>query len=256
MRIIENRSDFVNSLAKGLAVIACFDSINPELTISQVAELNDLSRASARRILLTLTALGYVKERGTKYSLSPKTLSLGYGFLASAGVADVIAPHIAELSADIRESVSAAVLEGSEIIYVARSAPAKVMQIRIAIGTRFPAAATSLGRALMADLPESDLIEVLKSKPPQMATPFTKTAIKDLMAEMEAVRKQGFAVVDQELELGLKSISVPIRDQSREIVAAINIATVGKTSKTTLERSLLPALKACAKEIEAELALL
>jgi IclR family pca regulon transcriptional regulator len=256
MRIIENRSDFVNSLAKGLAVIACFDAINPELTISEVAELNDLSRASARRILLTLTTLGYVKERGSKYSLSPKTLSLGYGFLASAGVADVIAPHIAELSADVRESVSAAVLDGPEIVYVARSAPAKVMQIRIAIGTRFPAAATSLGRALMADLPESELSQLLKSKPPQMATPFTKTALKDLMAAMEAVRKQGFAFVDQELELGLKSISVPVRGPSRDIVAAINIATVAKTSKTTLERSLLPALKTCAREIEAELALL
>jgi IclR family pca regulon transcriptional regulator len=256
MRIIENRSDFVNSLAKGLAVIACFDSAHPELTISEVAELNDLSRASARRILLTLTALGYVRERGAKYSLSPKTLSLGYGFLASEGVADVIAPRIAELSADIRESVSAAVLDGSEIVYVARSAPAKVMQIRIAIGTRFPAAATSLGRALMSDLPEGELIEVLKSKPPQMATPFTKTAIKDLMSEMETVRKQDYAFVDQELELGLKSISVPVRGASREIVAAINIATVGKISKTTLERSLLPALKACAREIEAELGLL
>lgn len=256
MRITENRSDFVNSLAKGLAVISCFDAEKPELTISEVAELNDLSRASARRILLTLAQLGYVRERGTKYSLSPKTLSLGYGFLASAGVADVIAPHIAELSADIRESVSAAVLDGSEIIYVARSAPAKVMQIRIAIGTRFPAAATSLGRALLADLPDHELLEALRSKPPQMATPFTKTAIKDLVLEIENVRKQGFAFVDQELELGLKSISVPVRGSNGAIVAAINIATVGKTSKTTLERSLLPALKSTAKEIEAELALL
>lgn len=256
MRITENRSDFVNSLAKGLAVISCFDAEKPELTISEVAELNDLSRASARRILLTLAQLGYVKERGTKYSLSPKTLSLGYGFLASAGVADIIAPHIAELSADIRESVSAAVLDGSEIIYVARSAPAKVMQIRIAIGTRFPAAATSLGRALLADLPDEELLEALRNKPPQMATPFTKTAIKDLVLEIETVRKQGFAFVDQELELGLKSISVPVRASNGAIVAAINIATVGKTSKTTLERSLLPALKSTAKEIEAELALL
>ena len=256
MRIDGSSSDFLNSLAKGLAVIACFDAKHPELTISEVAQLNDLSRASARRILLTLTSLGYVKERGTKYSLSPTTLSLGYGFLASAGVSDVIAPHIAELSADLRESVSAAVLDGSEIIYVARSAPFKVMQIRIAIGSRFPAAATSLGRALLADLPEDQLLEVLTHKPPQMSTPFTKTAIKDLTSEMETVRKQGYAFVDQELELGLKSISVPVRGSNGAIAAAINIATVGKTSKTTIERSLLPALKACAKKIETEMALL
>lgn len=256
MRLPESRPDFVNSLAKGLSVIASFDSDRPEMTISEVAELNDLSRASARRILLTLAELGYVKDRGTKYSLSPKTLSLGYGFLSSAGVADVIAPHIAELSADIRESVSAAVLEGSEVIYVARSAPTKVMQVRISIGSRFPAAATSLGRALLSDLPQEKLLEVLKNKPPQMATPFTKTAIKDLQAAIEIVRKQGYAFVDQELELGLKSIAVPIRGGDGSVVAALNVATVGKTSRTTLERSLLPALRACAKDIEAELALL
>jgi IclR family pca regulon transcriptional regulator len=256
MRLNESRSDFVNSLAKGLSVIASFDSDRPEMTISEVADLNDLSRASARRILLTLAELGYVKERGTKYSLSPKTLSLGYGFLSSAGVADVIAPHIAELSADIRESVSAAVLDGSEVIYVARSAPTKVMQVRISIGSRFPAAATSLGRALLSDLDEAALLEVLKSKPPQMATPFTKTAIKDLVSAIELVRKQGFAFVDQELELGLKSIAVPVRGGNGAVIASINVATVGKTSKTTLERSLLPALRACAKEIESELALL
>jgi IclR family pca regulon transcriptional regulator len=256
MRLPEGRSDFVNSLAKGLAVISSFDSDKPEMTISEVAELNDLSRASARRILLTLTELGYVRERGTRYSLSPKTLSLGYGFLSSAGVADVIAPHIAELSADIRESVSAAVLDGSEIVYVARSAPTKVMQVRISIGSRFPAAATSLGRALLADLSDDQISALLKTKPPKMATPFTKTAIKDLTLAIEQVRKQGYSFVDQELELGLKSIAVPVRNASGKVIAALNVATVGKTSKTTLERTLLPALRACAQAIENELALL
>lgn len=256
MRLPEGRSDFVNSLAKGLAVISSFDSDKPEMTISEVAELNDLSRASARRILLTLTELGYVRERGTRYSLSPKTLSLGYGFLSSAGVADVIAPHIAELSADIRESVSAAVLDGSEVVYVARSAPTKVMQVRISIGSRFPAAATSLGRVLMADLSDQQVSELLKTKPPQMATPFTKTAIKDLTLAIDQVRKQGYSFVDQELELGLKSIAVPVKGANGNVIAALNVATVGKTSKTTLERTLLPALRACAQDIEAELALL
>lgn len=256
MRLPESRSDFVNSLAKGLSVISSFDADKPEMTISEVAESNGLSRASARRILLTLNELGYVRERGTKYSLSPKTLSLGYGFLSSAGVADVIAPHIAELSSDIRESVSAAVLDGSEVVYVARSAPTKVMQIRISIGSRFPAAATSLGRALLSDLEEPQLLEVLQQKPPQMATPFTKTAIKDLILAIEVVRKQGYAFVDQELELGLKSIAVPVRGANGTVIAALNVATVGKTSRTTLERSLLPALRECAREIEAELALL
>jgi IclR family pca regulon transcriptional regulator len=245
--------DFVSSLARGLAVITAFSAETPSMTLTEVAEKIGLTRATARRFLLTLETLGYVRSTGKEFALTPKVMELGFSYLSSLGLTDVVTPHLATLSSQVHESASAAILDGHEIVYIARSAGRKIMQVQITVGTRFPAYATSMGRVLLADLAPEELEGVLDASTLTSLTANTTTNTRDLAAEIARVRQQGFAFVDQELELGLRSLAVPIRGRGGRVVAALNVSTgISLTVEQTIE-ALLPPLRECAARIETEL---
>jgi IclR family transcriptional regulator, pca regulon regulatory protein len=246
--------EYVQSLARGLAVIRAFDATTPELTLSEVARATGLTRAAARRFLLTLVELGYVRTDGRLFTLSPRVLELGYAYLSSLSLPEVALPHLERLVAEAHESASVSVLDVSDSVYVARVPTTRIMRVTISIGTRFPAHCTSMGRVLLAWLPPAALEEYLTKTGLERRTARTITSRDALTAELERVRAQGWALVDQELEEGLRSIAAPIRDRSGQVVAAVNISS--HASRTTVEsarRDLLPPLLATAARIEADL---
>ena len=246
---------FVQSLERGLAVIRAFDAGRPELTLSEVARICDLTRAAARRFLLTLTDLGYVRTDGRLFSLTPRVLELGYSFLAGLSLPEVAEPHLERLVAEVHESSSMSVLDGDDIVYVARVPTRRIMTVAINVGTRFPAYATSMGRVLVANLPDAQVEAFLARVEPAPLTGRTITSADALRAELKRVREQGWAIVDQELEAGLRSVAVPVRDRAGTTVAAINVSV--HASRTTLDgirRKLVPPLRAAAAAIERDLA--
>ncbi|MBO3746245.1 helix-turn-helix domain-containing protein [Streptosporangiaceae bacterium NEAU-GS5] len=245
-------SEFVQSLARGLAVIRAFDATTPELTLSEVARKTGLTRAAARRFLLTLAELGYVHSDGRLFSLSPRVLDLGYAYLSGLSLPEIALPHLERLVADVHESASVSVLDDTDIVYVARVPTTRIMRVTIAIGTRFPAHATSMGRVLLAW--NSGLDDYLARAELAQLTSRTVTAPDALRVELDKVRAQGWALVDQELEEGLRSIAAPIRDRTGQVVAAVNLSS--HASRTTLEaarRNLLPPLLATAERIQTDL---
>jgi IclR family transcriptional regulator, pca regulon regulatory protein len=245
---------FVQSLERGLAVIRAFGADTPELTLSEVARATGLTRAATRRFLHTLADLGYVHAEGRVFRLTPRVLELGYAFLSSLTLPEVAEPHLERLVAEIHESSSVSVLDGDDIVYVARVPTARIMRVSINLGTRFPAYATSMGRVMLADLPEPELDAYLARVELRRLSPHTITDAGVLWDELARVRAQGWALVDQELEEGLRSVAAPIRDRGGEVVAAVNVsAHASRTSKEAMRRSLLPPLLRTAELIEAEL---
>lgn len=245
---------FVQSLERGLAVVRAFSAEHPTMTLSEVARKTGLTRAAARRFLLTLADLGYVRTDGRLFSLTPRVLDLGYAYVASAGLPDVSQPHLQDLSAQVRESASASVLDGDEVLYVARAAASRIMTVSVTVGTRFPASATSMGRVLLAGLDGKELADYLGRVELPSLTRFTITDPAQLRAELELVAEQGYALVDQELEEGLRSLAVPVRDRSGEVVAAVNIsAHANRTSIDEVLEKLLPALQRATEHIETDL---
>jgi IclR family transcriptional regulator, pca regulon regulatory protein len=245
---------FVQSLERGLAVIRAFDEHNPELTLSDVARAAGMTRAAARRFLLTLEDLGYVRSDGRWFTLSPRILELGYAYLSSLSLTEVAEPHLERLVAEVHESSSVSVLDGEDIVYVARVPTRRIMAVSINVGTRFPAYATSMGRVLLSRLPEEELDAYLDRVELRPLSPRTLTSQKRLRAELAKVRSQGWALVDQELEEGLRSIAAPIRDRSGRTIAAVNLsAHASRMSIDEGRRRLLPALLATAERIEADL---
>jgi IclR family pca regulon transcriptional regulator len=247
-------SDFVQSLARGLAVIRAFDAEHPELTLSDVARATRLTRAAARRFLHTLVELGYVRSNGRLFALRPRILELGYAYLSSLGLPEVATPHLESLVATVHESSSVSVLDGDEIVYVARVPTRRIMTVVISVGTRFPAYATSMGRVLLAGQGDDWLDGYLASV---KLTPLTRRTITDparLRAELLRVRQQGWALVDEELEDGLRSLAAPIREPRGKVIAAINVsAPTRRGDPETLRTDLLPHLLATAQQIEADL---
>jgi IclR family pca regulon transcriptional regulator len=245
---------FVQSLERGLAVIRAFKAETPELTLSDVARATGLTRAAARRFLLTLLDLGYVRSDGRLFSLTPRVLDLGYSYLSSISLPEVAEPHLERLVAEVHESSSVSVLDTGDVVYVARIPTSRIMAVSINVGTRFPAYATSMGRVLLAGLPEDELDAYLARTELRRLTPKTITTTKALHAELARVRAQGWALVDQELEEGLRAIAAPIRDRSGRVVAAANVsAHASRTSPDDIRRDLLPPLLAAAARIEADL---
>ncbi|MEU8359170.1 IclR family transcriptional regulator C-terminal domain-containing protein [Nonomuraea sp. NPDC048882] len=246
--------DHVQSLARGLAVIRAFSAAEPELTLSQVARATGLSRAAARRFLLTLTDLGYVRSDGRLFALTPRVLELGYAYLSSLSLPEVADPHLERLAAEVGESASVAVLDGEDVVYVARVATARIMRVTISIGTRFPAYCTSMGRVLLAALPPEALDTYLGRAELRRLTSHTIVLPAALRTELDEVRGRGWAMVDQELEEGLRSIAAPIRDRAGRTVAAVNVSThATRTSLQAARRDLLPPLLATATKIETDL---
>ena len=251
---VRRPAGFVHSLEGGLSVIRCFSDERPRLTLSEVARQTGLSRASARRSLLTLQTLGYVSSDDRQFFLTPRVLTLGYAYLSSLSFADVAQSHLADLANEVHESCSASVLDGFDIVYVARAATKRIMTISLSVGTRLPAYATSMGRVLLAALPDDQLNAYLDQV---TLPPLTERTIVDrdqLSAELARTRTRGWCLVDQELEDGLRSIAVPVHDASGRVVAAVNTsAHATRVPLTTLQKSFLAKLKDCAAAIDAEL---
>jgi IclR family transcriptional regulator, pca regulon regulatory protein len=251
----ERRSDeYVQSLERGLAVIRAFDAEHPELTLSDVARATGLTRAAARRFLHTLVDLGYVRSDGRLFALRPRVLDLGYAYLSSLSLPEVALPHLEALVARVHESSSISVLDGDEIVYVARVPTRRIMTVAISVGTRFPAYATSMGRVLLAGQSDEWLDGYLASARLRPITPHTITDPGRLRAELLRVRARGWAAVDQELELGLRAVAAPIRDPDGRPAAALNLSVpASRGSVDSLGAELVPQLRATAAAIEEDL---
>jgi IclR family transcriptional regulator, pca regulon regulatory protein len=246
--------DFIESLARGLEVIAAFRPGREAMSLSDVAAATGLARPTARRILLTLAELGYVRTDGARYTLTPRVLELGAAYVGSQGLWDVARPHLLELSARTNESCSIAQLDGSDIVYVARVAVPKIVGLSVQIGTRFPALQTSLGKVLLAELPAGELEEVLAEPSRSGLTPLWQPTRKERDAELRQVRARGWAMTDQQLALGIRSVAAPLNDGER-VVAAVNVNThAAETTVEHLTEHHLPLLLRTAGEIGADFA--
>jgi IclR family pca regulon transcriptional regulator len=244
---------FVQSLSRGLSVIRALNSPEP-MTLSDVARASDLTRASARRFVLTLEELGYVQQSGGRFALTPRVLELGFAYLSALGLPEVAQPHMERLVEQVRESSSVSVLDGESVVYVARVPTRRIMNVVINVGTRFPAYATSMGRVLLAGLDRAECADLLDRIELVPLSHDTLTTRPQLEAELERVRLCGYAIVDQELESGLRSVAAPIRDRGDRVIAAINLAVhAARVSVAEIRSSLLGPLLQTASAIERDL---
>jgi IclR family transcriptional regulator, pca regulon regulatory protein len=249
----EHPEAFVQSLERGLLVIRALSSPRPQ-TLSQVAAATGLSRATARRFLLTLEQLGHVRQRDGRFALTPRVLELGYAYLSSLSLPELAQPHLERLVGAVEESSSVSVLDGEAVVYVARVPTRRIISDSISVGTRFPAYATSMGRVLLAGLPDEQMQAVLAGADLRRLTPRTSTSKRALLDEIEQVRDQGYALVDEELEAGLRSIAAPIRDAAGSVAAAVNVSSqASRTTVADMRRRLLPPLRDTAAAIERDL---
>jgi IclR family transcriptional regulator, pca regulon regulatory protein len=248
-------TDSVRAFERGLSVIRSFGGRSPQMTLAEVARTTGLSRATARRLLITLEELGYVRRVDERFSLTPRVLDLGYAYLSSLALPQLALPYLEQLSEEVHEASSVGVLDASEVVYVARVPANRVMTVSIGLGTKFPAYRTSLGRALLASLSEDEVASIWETSDRGEPTPRTVTTLEDLLRHLEVVRERGFALVDQELELGVRSVAAPLHDASGRTLAAINVSThVSRTSKAELKQRFIPALLRTAGEIDHVLA--
>lgn len=243
--------DYVGALAAGLEVLQAFDAEHPRMTLSEVAARTDMDRAKARRFLLTLHALGFVRRSGRQFELTPRVLQLGYAYQASNQYRAVIQQYLEDITAELGESSSLAVLDGDDVVYVIRSAARhRLMAITLSVGTRLPAAYTSMGRVLLAQLPDVEREACLEQLPLEPYTAASLTDRKALREEIAKVRAQGYALVDQELDLGLRSVAVPVFAGSGELLGALNISTnAARVDMDTLLQTYLPRLQAVADKV-------
>ncbi|OLP62596.1 IclR family transcriptional regulator [Xaviernesmea oryzae] len=243
--------DMMGGLAKGLKVIEAFSAERPRLSIAEAAEISGLDRATARRCLLTLAELGYAAYDGKFFTVTPRVLRLGTGCLATMPLPRIVQPTLDRLSEEIGQSTSVSILDAGQIVYVARAAQQKVMSIALMPGSRLPAYCTSMGRVLLAALGEDAARTALEASQRPARTEHTITEIEALMDALATVRRQGYATIDQEVEIGLRSIAVPLVNMRGRVVAALNVglAARGEPMEAMADRY-LPALKA----VQAELA--
>lgn len=245
----------MTTLAKGFAVLSLFGRDRPSLTLSEAAAAADLSRATARRILRTLTDLRYVEHQGRHFSLAPGILELGFSYLAAQSWIERARPLMKELSERFHESCSAAILQGTDAVYVARVPAGRIMSVAISIGTRLPAFHTSIGRAQLGYLDDDELWRRLRSLRIEAYTPATITDLQALVERIHDDREQGFSIVDEELERGLRSIAVPVVDRSGQAIAALNISTHStRSTRSEMRERFLPALREVAAQVSATIA--
>jgi IclR family pca regulon transcriptional regulator len=248
-----HHSSYVQSFARGLAVIRAFGG-QSELTLSEVARSIGITRAAARRSLLTLVHLGYVRTDGRIFALRPRVLELGYAYLSTLGLDDVAAPHMEQLVASTKESSSVSVLDGDDIVYVVRVPTSRIMAVTIAVGMRFPAYPTSMGRVLLAALPPAELSAYLERVELRPLTRRTITGRAALRTVLQATAEKGYALVDQELEDGLRSVAVPLIDRHGTVIAAINASVhASRATLDDLRRRILPEVQATAARINNDL---
>jgi len=247
----EGRKDFVRSVDRAFAILRAFGRETPTLTLSQVAQQTGLTRASARRFLLTLQSLGYVGSEGREFFLRPRILDLGFAYLSSVPVFAVVEAHMEAMVQQVQESSSASVLDGTDVIYTLRVPTKRIMSVQIEVGTRLPAYATSMGRILLASLGPAQLDSYFRQVKLQPLTPNTVTNEARLRAALEQVRQQGWCLLDQELEVGVRSVAVPLRDSAGRVFAAMNISTnATRVPADRLLNDYLPVLRRTADAID------
>jgi IclR family pca regulon transcriptional regulator len=250
----EAGADFVESLARGLSVLTVFGAGRSSLTLSAVAQATGLPRATARRALITLAHLGYIAQEGREFIITPQVLDLGFAPLSRLTLPQLAQPHLRDLCARLHDSASMAVLDGTDIRYTARAASERILAVRIAVGTRLPAYATGMGRVLLAGLPTEQRADLLAAEELRPLTSHTVTDRAELAALLDRVAEQGYAMVSDELEEGLRSIAVPVRDREGRTVAAVNAAMHSRRHSPEQTRAdILPALLGTAARIEADL---
>ncbi len=251
-QLVKKDTETVQSLVKGLAVIKAFGQKRPAMTLSEVANVTGYSRAATRRFLLTLVSERYAKQEGKLFSLTAKVLDLGFSYLSTLDIWYNAKPLMTALVERLNESCSAAVLDGFDVVYVARVATTKrIMSINLTVGTRLPAFATSMGRVLLANMPLTKLDEFLEHCHIEQFTQYTITDKTKLAAEIANVKQQGYSMVEQELETGLTSISVPVHNGEGDVTAALNVSThMSQTARQQIFEVILPALQQCARQVE------
>ena len=249
-------SDFVQSLARGISVVRSFSADAPRQTLSDVARSTGLTRATARRLLLTLEELGYVRNDGRYFELTARILDIGYSYVASLNLNDIAQPFLESFSEVVQESSSVSVLDDTDIVYIARVPTKRIMTVAIGLGSRFPAYQTSMGRVLLAERDDGEAIERFNRSDRSQTTDYTVTTHQALLEKLHAVRQQGWALVDQELEIGVRSLAAPLRDASGNAIAAMNVSThVGRTSLEELTAEFLPRLLETASGISRAMAM-
>lgn len=245
---------YVQSFARGLQVIRAFGSARPRMTLSEIAANAGMTRAGARRMLLTLQALGYVENIGKMFALTPRILDLGFAYLSSMPIWNHAEPVMESLVEKVKESCSAAVLDGTDIVYVLRVPTRKIMTIGLGVGSRLPAYCTSMGRVLLTGLADDDLARLLRAAKPRPLTKYTVTDIDELVTRIKQAGRQGWSIVNQELEEGLLSVAAPIHDRGGRVIAAINVSgQANRTNARVAQERLLPPLLEAARAISAGL---
>ncbi len=245
-------SDFVQSLARGLLVIRSFDEDHRRQTLSDVARRTNLNRATARRLLLTLADLGYVRLDDRYFSLSPGVLQLGYAYIAALGARAIAQPYLESLGEAVGESCSMTVLDGTDVVYVARVPAKRIFSLTLGVGSRLPAYITSMGRVIMSDLPESEIDEILAASNLEARNANSVIDPALIKIEVQKAKAQGWYLLDEELELGIRAVAAPIRDETGRVVGAINVSTTtALTSKPKIYDEIVPAVLKTSHEISA-----
>lgn len=252
----ENNKDFLKTLARGLSVIKSFDKEDSKMTLSEVARKNQMSRASARRFLLTLQSLGYISKESDQFSLAAKILELGHQYLSNLDFIEVILPLMREVSRELGKACSAAVLDGHEIVYIARiPSQQQILSVNLNVGSRLPAYCTSMGRVLLANLPDNELEQFLQNTTLKSFTSKTLTNSHKLRTAIRKANTDGYSFVDQELEESLRSLSIPVHNRNGNVVCAINVGMpVGQNEVKEIISAYLPVLKQAAQKAEVALA--
>ncbi|MBX6383729.1 MAG: helix-turn-helix domain-containing protein [Microbispora sp.] len=249
----ETGPDFIEALARGLDVIRAFRPGRPVMSLTEVAAATGLARPTARRILLTLQELGYARSCQGGFALTPRVLDLGVSYVRSMGLWEVARPHLEALVAQTHESSSIAQLDGSDIVYVARVAVPKIVALSVQIGTRFPALQTSLGKVLLAALPPDELERALAEPSRSGIEPRWRPGVQERDAMLREVRARGWALTDEQLALGIRSVAAPLRDGSGRVIAAVNVnCHAAETSLEKLIEEYLPLLLKTAGAISAD----
>ena len=254
MSIDEQHADFVTAFARGLAVIRTFERGAESLTLSQVAARTNLTRGSARRFLLTLEALGYVSQNGNNFQLSPKVLDLGYSYLSSIPLWEKAQPFMKEIVDTIDESCSLGVLDGPDVVYIARVPPRHVYTIPVQVGTRMPAYVNAMGRVLLAALSDASLKRYFTELQPRQLTPRTTTNVEQLREVVARARVEGYAMPEDEVYEGRRSLAVPIRNREGDTIASINVSAMNsRADRDKFHGTFLPLLQRAAQQIGSSL---
>lgn len=246
----ERSPEFIEAISRGLSVIKAFTPEYPILTLSQVAKATDLARPTARRILMTLQELEYVRAENGAFALTPRVMELGMAYVSSLGLWEVARPHLEALVTHTHESASMSQLDGPDIVYIARVAVPKLIGLRVDIGTRFPAPPTSQGKVLLADMERREILQRLSEASRSSVIPVVQWDQKSFLEELDRVKQQGYALADEELARGIRSIAVPVRDAQGRVLASMNTTVhAAETSVETLLNKHLPPLREAAAAV-------